>query len=107
MEIINKRIKDLRTDNQKTQQEVADYLKIERKTYLRYEKGEHEIRISTIIELAKYYNVSIDYLLGITDEEKPFIEEKKVSLTKKEHKLIKAYNENPELQMAVDRILQI
>ena len=63
--MIFKRIGDLRTDNDKTQQEIADILKCNRQVYARYERGIREIPISMAIELAKYYNVSLDYLLEI------------------------------------------
>ena len=102
---ISKRIKDLRTDKEKTQQEVADYLNIERKTYLRYEKGEHEIRINIIVKLAEYYNVSIDYILGLTDKEKPF--KSNDTLTKEEQKVLRAYKKDQDIKEAIDRIIKI
>ena len=102
---ISKRIKDLRTDNDKTQQEVADYLKIDRKTYLRYEKSEHEIRINTIVALAKYYDVSIEYLLALTNNKKPLSSDE--ILTKEEQKVIKAYNKDQDVKEAIDRIIKI
>lgn len=65
-----RRLEDLRIDNDKTQQEVADYLNCSREVYRRYEKGTREIPISFAIELAKYYNVTIDYLVGLSDTKK-------------------------------------
>ena len=58
-----KRIEDLRQDNDMTQQQVADLLHCQREVYRRYEKGIREIPVSYAIILAKYYNVSLDYLL--------------------------------------------
>ena len=62
-----KRIADLRTDRDKTQQEIADILVCNRQVYARYERGIREIPVSMVLDLAKYYGVSVDYLLGVTD----------------------------------------
>ncbi len=59
-----KRIEDLRIDNDKTQQEIADYLGCQREVYRRYEKGTRTMPIDFLIKLSKYYSVSIDYLVG-------------------------------------------
>lgn len=63
------RIRDLREDHDKTQQEVAEYLGTTQQVYSRYEKGINEIPVRHIIALCKYYNVSADYLLGLTDND--------------------------------------
>lgn len=67
-----KKIGDLRIDNDKTQQEIADVLKCNRQVYARYERGIREIPVSMVIKLAKYYQVSIDYLLDQTDNPTPY-----------------------------------
>ncbi|MBV4131793.1 helix-turn-helix domain-containing protein [Holdemanella biformis] len=59
-----KRIEDLRIDNDKTQQEIADYLGCQREVYRRYEKGTRTMPIDFLIKLSKYYSVSIDYMVG-------------------------------------------
>lgn len=64
---IQQRIKDLREDADKTQTEVAKYLGTTAQYYGQYEKGEREMPISRAIQLAAYYNVSLDYLVGRTD----------------------------------------
>ena len=61
-----KRLEDLRTDHDYTQQFIADYLHIAREVYRRYEKGTRTIPIDCLINLAKLYDVSIDYIVGIT-----------------------------------------
>ncbi len=58
------RIKDLREDSDKTQNELAEYLGTTAQYYRKYEKGEREIPFSRAIQLADYYNVSLDYLAG-------------------------------------------
>ncbi len=66
-----KRLEDLRLDNDKTQQEIADILHCKREVYRRYEKGIREIPSWAVIALAKYYNTSADYILGITNNPSP------------------------------------
>ena len=62
------RIADLRQDHDLTQQDVADILNCKREVYRRYEKGIREIPVSYAITLANYYNVYLDYLLGLSDK---------------------------------------
>ncbi|MBO6146596.1 MAG: helix-turn-helix transcriptional regulator [Lachnospiraceae bacterium] len=62
------RIEDLRIDNDLTQQEVADVLLCQREVYRRYEKGTRELPLSYAIILAKFYGVSLDYLVGLSDK---------------------------------------
>ncbi|MBQ1241578.1 MAG: helix-turn-helix transcriptional regulator [Oscillospiraceae bacterium] len=63
-----KRIKDLREDHDKTQQEIADMLNMHRSVYRRYESGEREAPSWVIVKLAQYYGVTTDYLLGLSDK---------------------------------------
>lgn len=65
------RLADLRQDHDMTQQEVANLLHCQREVYRRYEKGIREIPVSYAIILAKYYNVTLDYLFGVSDEKRP------------------------------------
>lgn len=66
-----RRIRDLREDNDRTQQEIADYLYMSRSVYRRYELGEREIPVWALIKLAKYYHTSTDYILGLTNRQEP------------------------------------
>lgn len=59
-------IRNLREDNDKTQQEIADYLHVKQTTYSKYELGKINIPIEVFIQLADYYHVSVDFLLGRT-----------------------------------------
>ena len=63
-----KRMRDLREDHDKTQQEIAELLNMHRSVYRRYESGEREKPSLVIVKLAQYYRVSTDYLLGLKDE---------------------------------------
>ena len=62
------RLKDLREDADSTQRDVAEMLHLNREVYRRYEKGEREISVWAVIQLAQFYGVTTDYLLGLTNE---------------------------------------
>ena len=61
------RLRDMREDRDLSQKEVADYLGIRQSDYSKYELGKHMMGIDKYIKLAKFYNVSIDYLAGVVD----------------------------------------
>ncbi len=61
------RLRDLREDADKTQAEIAEILNMKQNQYSRYERGERELPMHHFITLAKYYNVSLDYLAGLTN----------------------------------------
>lgn len=63
-----KRIRDLREDCDKTQQEIADYLGTSQTMYARYERGANELPLRHLVKLADLYNVSTDYILGRTSD---------------------------------------
>ena len=63
-----KRMRDLREDRDKTQQEIARVLGTSQTMYARYERGANELPIRHLITLCRYYGVSADYLLGLKDE---------------------------------------
>ena len=63
-----KRIRDLREDNDLTQAQVAEYLNMKQPQYNRYERGLRDIPSDILIALAKLYNTSTDYILGLKDE---------------------------------------
>ena len=66
------RIRDLREDRDLTQKELAEYLHIKQNTYSQYENGQRQLPIEVLVALAKYYETSTDYILGLTDETKPY-----------------------------------
>ena len=72
-----KRIRQLREDKDLTQSQMAKLLKVNQKTYSRYETGEREIPLFALDIIADFHNVSIDYILGRTDEKKPYPAKKK------------------------------
>ena len=66
------RLKDLREDNDLMQKEVAAILGIDQRVYSNYETGKREIPTRHIITHAKYYKTSSDYILGLTNNSKPY-----------------------------------
>ncbi len=73
------RIKDLREDNDKLQKEIAEILGISQQYYSEYESGKRTIPITHLITLSKYYGISIDYLVGLSDDSSNFKSVKKTS----------------------------
>jgi transcriptional regulator with XRE-family HTH domain len=71
---MSSRLRDMREDRDLTQAKLAEYLKIHQTTYSDYEIGKLNVPIDVFIALAKYYDTSIDYLAGITDNPKPYRE---------------------------------
>ena len=67
-----RRIRDLREDRDLTQTQVAKILEMSQTGYSKYETGENDIPTATLIALARFYDTSIDYLLGQTDEPKRY-----------------------------------
>ena len=66
------RLKDLREDSDLTQQIIAQHLNVKQNTYCQYEKGTRQIPIELLVRLAKFYNVSVDYILNLTDRKEPY-----------------------------------
>ena len=67
------RLKDLREDRDLVQKQVAAILCIDQRVYSNYETGQREIPTKHLIKLAEFYNTSTDYILGLTNEVKPYI----------------------------------
>lgn len=62
------RMNALRQDNDLSQEQIAKVLGVAQTTYSQYELGKRQIPIDTLIKLCKFYNVSTDYMLGLTDK---------------------------------------
>lgn len=72
MENFYRRLRDLREDHDLTQEQVAQSLGLKRQQYARYENGQNDIPTRILIRLAGFHNTSVDYLLGITNNPKPY-----------------------------------
>lgn len=66
------RLRDLREDRDWTQKELASLLGMSQTGYSKYETGENDVPTQILIRLAALDRTSVDYLLGLTDEEKPY-----------------------------------
>ena len=66
------RLKDLREDKDIYQKDIAKILNISQQYYSEYETGKRPIPVEYLIILAKFYNTSIDYIIGLTDSSKPY-----------------------------------
>ena len=68
LEILSKRLKELRIENNYSQYETANLIGITQVTYSHYELGRRSVSIQNLVKIAQIYNVSTDYLLGISDD---------------------------------------
>lgn len=66
-----RKIRDLREDHDLKQREIAEQLGCSQRVYSNYELGQRDIPTDILIRLSKFYNVSVDYLLGLTSNPKP------------------------------------
>lgn len=66
------RIRDLREDRDLTQDQLVEILKMHKTTYTNYEQGKREPPFELIIKLAKFYDVTIDYIAGLTNIPAPY-----------------------------------
>ena len=66
------RLKDLREDNDLSQDNIAEYLQMKQPQYSRYERGLRDIPTDVLIRLARLYKTSTDYILGLTDNSNPY-----------------------------------
>lgn len=72
-----RRIRELREDRDLLQKDMAELLNCSQVAYSRYELGLRDIPTDVLIILAKFHNTSVDYILGITDDKKPYREAEK------------------------------
>lgn len=104
------RLKDAREDKDLKQKDIAKLLDTSVSAISDYENGKNMMGIDKYIKLAKHYNLSIDFLAGIIDKPKKLYEDKKsesIEFTEEDIKLIQAYKAKPELQLVVNKILDI
>ena len=66
------KIRDIREDNNLSQSQIAKILGIQQNSYSQIENGINNLQIDHLVKLAIFYNTSTDYLLGITNETKPY-----------------------------------
>ena len=66
------RIRDLRDDSDMTQKQIAVYLNCSQQVYSNYELGQRDVPTQVLLLLSKLHKTSVDYILGVTDEKKPY-----------------------------------
>ncbi|MEG2022213.1 MAG: helix-turn-helix transcriptional regulator [Oscillospiraceae bacterium] len=71
------RIRDLRQDRDLTQRELASIIGMSQTGYSKYETGENDVPTIILIALARFYETSVDFILGLTDNPKPYSESKR------------------------------
>ena len=98
-------LKNLREDHDLTQKQLADHLYMQLTQYRRYETGERELPLDLAISIAKFYDVSVDYIAGISDK----IRQTDSSLTREEYELVKNFrklsSQNKEKLIEISKIL--
>lgn len=72
MIMVFERIRNIREDRDIRQRQIAEYLNVSQNTYSQYENGVISLSAETAVRLAEFYGTSVDYLLGLTDEKKPY-----------------------------------
>jgi len=77
MDMYYPRLRDLREDKDLTQDELVQILGMHKTTYTNYEQGKREIPFALAIRLAQFYNVTLDYIAGLTNDPVPLSSEKK------------------------------
>lgn len=70
--MVFERIRNIREDRDIRQRQIAEYLNVSQNTYSQYENSVISLSAETAVRLAEFYGTSVDYLLGLTDEKKPY-----------------------------------
>lgn len=71
-DLMFRRLRELREDKDLNQSKIAQYLNMSQTGYSKYETGENDIPTKVLIDLAKFYNTSVDYILELTDDIRPY-----------------------------------
>lgn len=104
------RLKDLREDHDLSQEDIARLLNTTRQQISKYECGNQMMGVDKYIKLAQFYKISLDYLLGLTNDPiKLNIQNDQTNelLTEEHIKLITAYESKKDLQKAVKKLLDL
>lgn len=100
----HQRLRDIREDFDKKQIEIAMILDVTQQQYQLYESGKRELPMHLFMKLARFYNVSLDYLAGMIDEPKKIYDQNQKDFDKQ---LVKKYKEKKEYQKAINKLLDI
>ena len=100
-----KRLKDLREDHDLKQAEVAEILHISQQYYQCYESGKNELPLRHAIALAKYYNISLDYIAGLSPTPRTLENKSNPTVDKYQELLQKLKTADPKIQKAIEILL--
>lgn len=101
------RLRDIREDKELDQSDVARVLGSTQQQVSKYETGQQTMGADKYLKLAKFYNISLDYLMGAIDTPRPLYEEDVPLPPAKQKRLLKAYCANPQAQGAVNVLLSL
>lgn len=101
------RLKNLRQDKKLNMKQTAAALQMPYTTYVSYEKDEREPNSEILVQLADFFDCSVDYLIGRSKHKKVQNTFVNLNLTYHEKNVITAYRDKPEMQPAVDRLLGV
>ena len=103
---LGQRLQDIRNDRDKSQKEIAEILQIPTSAYGKYERGINMMGVDKYIKLAKYYELSLDYLLGIITYPKPISRSETEKLEIK--KIYEGYNNaTKDIKQVIDILLKL
>lgn len=105
--MFNDRLRNLRQDKKLNMKQTAAALKMPYTTYVSYEKDEREPNSEILVQLANFFDCSVDYLIGRSKHIKVQGSFTNINLSNHEKKVITSYRQKPEMQPAVDRLLGI
>lgn len=102
-------IRELRKKRNLSMKELGASIGVAESTISLYENGKRQPDYDTLIKISNFFHVSVDFLLGNEPSKEPILDEHAISetLSEKEQKIITAYRNNPNMQPAVDRLLDL
>lgn len=103
--MLYQRLRDLREDADLTQKQVADLIGVSINHYGKYERGETDIPLEKAIILAKYYDVSLDYLAGLTNQKKSMSIKEQIALVTM-YRSLNAYNQKRISEKIIEMLEQ-
>lgn len=101
------RLRNLRQDKKLNMKQTAAALKMPYTTYVSYEKDEREPNSEILVQLANFFDCSVDYLIGRSKHIKVQGSFTNINLSNHEKEVITSYRQKPEMQAAVDRLLGV
>lgn len=102
--MFDKRLRDLRKSKGLSTAEIAEILQMTERKWKSYENNEREPDSETLIKIALFFDVSIDYLLNFSVDS---IDVNSIQPTEKEYQVLLAYRQQPNMHEAIDRILKL